>query len=101
MKGIADDQKMSVFPDQLMLYRPALETGRMRFVYLTVQPELFGEVVLVTESGWIGSAVRIVKHRFADEGRAVTALMDRARRLVRRGYVDRPRPRAAEVGEQE
>ena len=73
MKGIADDQKMSVFPDQLMLYRPALETGRMRFVYLTVQPELFGEVVLVTECGRIDSAARLVRRRFADEGQAVTA----------------------------
>ena len=56
-----------------MLYRPALETGRMRFVYLTVQPELFGEVVLVLECGRIDSAGRLVRRRFADEGRAVTA----------------------------
>ncbi|MDE0715652.1 MAG: hypothetical protein OXI10_12430 [Gammaproteobacteria bacterium] len=42
-------------------------------MYLTVQPELFGEVVLVLECGRIDSAARLVRRRFADEGQAVTA----------------------------
>ncbi len=80
---------------------PCFPVSCVRFVYLTVPRDLFEGAVLVLECGRIDSAARLVRRRFADEGQAVTALMDRARRLVRRGYVDRPRPRAAEVGEQE
>ena len=79
--------QLQVFPDELMLYRCASESGLARFVYLTIQCDLFGGVMLVVESGRIGATGRLLRAGFEDEGQALTALGKLARTLAGRGYV--------------
>ena len=82
------ERQVSVFPDQLRLLRFEPDADWARYVFLTIQRDLFGGAMLVAEAGRAGSSGRLVRRVFADEGLAVTALLDMSRVLAGRGYVD-------------
>ena len=80
MSGMLERQ-VSAFPDQLKLIRFEPDVGRARYVFLTIQPDLFGGAMLVAEWGRAGASGRLVRRVFADEGRADTVQAGRG--LVR------------------
>ena len=82
------DDQISVFPDQLKLIRFDPDVDCARYVFLTIQCDLFGGAMLVAEWGRAGSSGRLVRQVFADEGLAVTALLDMSCVLTGRGYLD-------------
>ena len=79
--------QLEVFPTSLHLRRIDPAKNMRRFYRLQVQRDLFGGASLVREWGRLGCRGRILVETHADEGRAITALLDLARRKRQRGYV--------------
>lgn len=79
--------QLEVFPTRLQLSR--LEPGKavQRFFRMQVQRDLFGGASLISEWGRVGVRGRVRIELHADEGRAISALLDRARLQRQRGYV--------------
>ncbi len=84
MPQTADQPEL--FPSRMHLRRIVPGQNMRRFYLMHVQPDLFGGVSLVREWGRIGSSGRVLAEHHADEGSAVTSLLDMARIKRRRGY---------------
>ena len=82
-----DPQQIEMFPTVLRLRRTDLEGAVRRFYLVTVQPDLFGGAALVAESGQVGSPGSTTTRFFPDEGLAVDALSEVAKRKSKQGYV--------------
>ena len=82
-----DPQQIEMFPTVLRLRRTDLEGAVRRFYLVTVQPDLFGGAALVAEAGQVGSPGSTTTRFFPDEGIAVDALSEVAKRKVKQGYV--------------
>ena len=57
-----------------------------RFYAMDVQPDLFGNMMLVKQWGRIGARGRVVGETYATEAQALTALQRQAAQKRRRGY---------------
>lgn len=79
--------QLEVFPTRLHLRRIDPAENMRRFYRLQVQRDLFGGASLVREWGRLGCRGRILVERHADEGGAITALLDLAQRKRQRGFV--------------
>ncbi len=84
MSDTAD--QFEVFPTSLCLLRTDPPENVNRFYRMTVQLDLFGGACLIREWGRIGSPGHIRMDHFADEGQAITALIELARVKRKRGY---------------
>lgn len=82
----ADPRQLEIFPDSLILRRVDPDRNMRRFYLMTVQRDLFGRGILITEFGRIGEAGQVKMAHHHDEARALTALADRADAKRRRGY---------------
>lgn len=82
-----DPQQIEMFPTVLRLRRTDPEGAVRRFYLVTVQPDLFGGAALVAESGHVGSPGSTTTRFFPDEGLAVDALSEVAKRKSKQGYV--------------
>ncbi|MDH3659534.1 MAG: WGR domain-containing protein [Alphaproteobacteria bacterium] len=78
--------QLSLFPNQVRLTHSISDANRHRFYLLRTLPTLFGDWVLLRESGRIGSPGRVRRDRHRSEGEATTALARLARQKHRRGY---------------
>lgn len=78
--------QLPLFPDRAYLQKIVPEANQKRFYAMTAIPTLFGEWSVMREWGRIGSpgTVRVDFHK--DEGRAISALADLARKKIKRGY---------------
>ncbi|MFZ3585320.1 WGR domain-containing protein [Loktanella sp. DJP18] len=81
-----DPEQIEMFPTVLRLRRTDPEGAVRRFYLVTVQRDLFGGAALVAEFGQIGSPESTTRF-FPDEGLAVDALSEVAKRKVKQGYV--------------
>lgn len=79
--------QLDVFPTDLQLRRIDVSRNMCRFYRLHVQCDLFGGASLMREWGRIGFRGRTIAENYADEGKAITALMKLAAAKRRRGYV--------------
>lgn len=84
---VNDPQQIEMFPTVLRLRRTDPEGAVRRFYLVTVQPDLFGGAALVAESGHVGSPGSTTTRFFPDEGLAVDALSEVAKRKSKQGYV--------------
>lgn len=78
--------QFEVFPTDLHLSRIDPAQNMRRFYRLTIQRDLFGDVSLIRIWGRIGSRGRQIVDAYADEGKAINALMALAQQKRRRGY---------------
>ena len=81
-----DGEQLDIFPIELDLRRVDDAGGVRRFYRLALQPDLFGGVGLLRESGRVGGPGRVRVDLHPDEGRAVSALWRIAGGRMRRGY---------------
>jgi predicted DNA-binding WGR domain protein len=58
-----------------------------RFYLIDVQPDLFGQFLLVKEYGRIGTRGRLIDESYDNEARATEAMNKQAGRKRQRGYV--------------
>ncbi len=79
--------QLTLFPDRAYLHKIVPEENQKRFYAMTAIPTLFGEWAVMREWGRIGSPGTLRSDFFADEGSAITALSEIARKKLRRGYV--------------
>ncbi len=79
--------QLGLFPDRAYLHKIVLEENKHRYYAMTAIPTLFGEWAVMREWGRIGSPGTLRSDFFADEGSAITALSEIARKKLRRGYV--------------
>ncbi len=84
---VNDPQQIEMFPTVLRLLRTDPEGAVRRFYLVTVQPDLFGGAALVAETGQVGSPGSTTTRFFPDEGLAVDALSEVAKRKVKQGYL--------------
>ena len=82
-----DPEQIEMFPTVLRLRRTDPDGAVRRFYLATVQPDLFGGAALVAESGQVGFPGATTTRFFSDEGQAVDALSELAKRKIRLGYV--------------
>ncbi|MCQ0090320.1 MULTISPECIES: WGR domain-containing protein [Rhodobacterales] len=75
-----------MFPTALRLLRTDPDRKTRRFFLLTVQRDLFGCAFLVREWGYAGTSRRVSYRLFRDEGCAVDALAEDAKRMKNQGY---------------
>jgi predicted DNA-binding WGR domain protein len=78
--------QLDVFPTELEMRRIDPTRNMSRFYRMSIQPDLFGGASLVREWGRIGACGQMMIKPHADEGQAITALMNLARVKKRRGY---------------
>lgn len=83
------EDQIEMFPTVLRLLRIDPERETQRFFLLTVQRDLFGCAFLVREWGYAGASSRVSYRLFPDEGSAVDALADDAKRMTNKGYQTR------------
>jgi len=79
--------QLDLFPTDVQMRRVDPARNMRRFYRISVQPDLFGGASLVREWGRIGFSGRILIECHADEGGAITALMNLAAVKQRRGYI--------------
>jgi len=84
---VNDPQQIEMFPTVLRLRRTDPEGAVRRFYLATVQRDLFGGAALVAEFGHVGSLGSTTTRFFPDEGQAVDALSEVAKRKVKQGYL--------------
>lgn len=84
--GRADNAAMAIKTNFCLLDRIVRERNMARFYELSVEPTLFGEIALMRRWGRIGTWGRQLTVIHPDEGAALSALEDMARRKERRGY---------------
>ena len=78
--------QLPLFPDHAYLRKVVPEANQRRIYAMTAIPTLFGEWALMREWGRIGSPGTVRTDLHPDEGQAVSALADIARKKTRRGY---------------
>lgn len=78
--------QLDVFPTDLQMRRIDPARNMRRFYRLSVERDLFGRARLVHVWGRIGFRGRMMVETHADEGQAITALMNLAETKKRRGY---------------
>lgn len=78
--------QLPLFPDRAYLHKIVPEANQKRFYAMTAIPTLFGEWAVMREWGRIGSPGTVRMDFHDDEGQAVSALAEIARKKVRRGY---------------
>ena len=81
-----DSTQFELFPTSVHLERVEPARNMRRFYRMTIQKDLFGGVSLVKVWGRIGTHGRQQVNAHADEGLAVNALVEFARKKRRRGY---------------
>jgi len=84
---VKEPQQIEMFPTMLRLRRIVPERNMRRFLLVTVQRDLFGGAMLVKESGDIGLPGSTTTALFPDEGLAVDALSELAKRKARQGFL--------------
>jgi predicted DNA-binding WGR domain protein len=72
------------------LHLRRIDTARnmARFYLMTVQPDLFGGVLLVKQWGRIGARGRLVDESYDNEALATDAMQKQAARKRQRGYAE-------------
>lgn len=78
--------QLSLFPNQIRLTHSIPAANQHRFYLLRTLPTLFGDCVLLRESGRIGSPGRVRCDRHRTEGEAINALTKLVQHKHRRGY---------------
>lgn len=86
--------QLDLFPTELRLRRIDPAQNMRRFYALSVQPDLFGDWVLVREWGRIGRSSRVKEVIFPNAGLALNALEKIAGQKGRRGYYQEERTQA-------
>ncbi len=81
-----ETRQLTVFPDKVFLRRVDPEKKLRRFYLMTVQRDLFGNGVLITEEGRLGQPGRLQTALFEDEAKAVDALATIGSKKLKRGY---------------
>jgi len=85
--AIADPEvQIEMFPRELLLQRIDPDRNMRRYYWMTVERDLFGGASLIREWGRLGARGQRRIEPHVDEGEAVSALLQLARRKRRRGY---------------
>jgi len=82
------DQDFSPVQHTIVLRRVDPETNIARFYVLTLERDLFGNVVVTRQWGTVGTVGRQITDPFPTEEAAVEAMTALAAAQRRRGYVD-------------
>jgi predicted DNA-binding WGR domain protein len=83
---IGEPLQLPLFPDMAYLQKIVPEANQKRFYAMTAIPTLFGEWAVMREWGRIGSPGTARTDFHEDQGQAVSALAEIARKKQRRGY---------------
>jgi predicted DNA-binding WGR domain protein len=78
--------QLSLFPDRAYLQRIMTEANQKQLNAMMAIPTLFGEWAVMRECGRIGSPGTVRTEFHEDEGQAVSALAEIARKKQRRGF---------------
>ncbi|SPF81649.1 WGR domain-containing protein [Pseudoprimorskyibacter insulae] len=84
--GRKDDQ-LDVFPTRIVLMKPAADGAARRVYRISVQSDLFGRARLICEWGRDGRGLQRSVEHHDDEGRAISALMQRVAEKRRDGFL--------------
>ena len=71
---------------RIYMQQPAAEGVALRFFHLSLQKDLLGGWSLVRESGYQGSAGRVIKKHFADRQEALAAMIKLRDLQLNKGY---------------
>ncbi|WP_282611076.1 WGR domain-containing protein [Pelagibius sp. Alg239-R121] len=75
-----------MFPASVLIHRVDPARNMRRFYRMQLQPNLFSGCTLVREWGRIGTTGQCRNDLYADEGRAVSAMIALSKQKRQRGY---------------
>jgi len=78
--------QIEMFPRELQLQRIDLDRNMRRYYRMSIERDLFGGASLIREWGRLGARGQRRIEPHVDEGEAISALLQLARRKRRRGY---------------
>lgn len=81
-----DSVQLDIFPTCLHLERVDPDRNMRRFYRMTIENDIFGGTRLIRIWARIGTRGCQQVNVHADEGRAISALMEFAQKKIRRGY---------------